>query len=109
MLVTSQDITSLCRAATIIQQMTYGDDVVKGYFREVGAIQALISHLQSRQDSVLNSALGALRNLSYGVELNKRVIASGWGLSNLMQLLLRTQLPELREQATGCALECLIF
>ena len=100
-LVTSQDITSLCRAATIIQQMTYGDDVVKGYFREVGAIQALISHLQSRQDSVLNSALGALRNLSYGVELNKRVIASGWGLSNLMQLLLRTQLPELREQATG--------
>ena len=100
-LVTSQEITSLCRAATTIQQMTYGDDTVKAYFREVGAIQALISHLQSGQDSVLSSALGALRNLSYSVELNKRVIASGWGLSNLMQLLIRTQLPELRELTTG--------
>ena len=99
-LVTSQEITSLCRAATTIQQMTYGDDAVKAYFREVGAIQALISHLQSTQDSVLSSTLGALRNLSYGVELNKRVIASGWGLSNLMQLLVRTQLPELRELTT---------
>ena len=100
-LVTSQEITSLCRAATTIQQMTYGDDTIKAYFREVGAIQALISHLQSRQDSVLSSTLGALRNLSYGVELNKRVIASGWGLSNFMQLLVRTQLPELRELTTG--------
>ena len=101
LLVTSQDLTTLCRSATIIQQMTYGDDVNKNYFREVGAIQALISHLQSRQDSMLSCVLGALRNLSYGVEFNKRVIASGWGLSNLMQLLMRTQFPELRELTTS--------
>lgn len=71
--------------------------------REHGAIPVLVSLIRHQDTKVQITALGALKNLSYGrmTDENKHAIVSDHGLGEIMAALRQARVAEVREPLTA--------
>ncbi|KAL5267735.1 hypothetical protein ACHWQZ_G004690 [Mnemiopsis leidyi] len=101
-LTTSTNGKLLSSAAGCLQHMAYNHDHMKARIRDVGGIPILVRLLQAEEEVSL-SALGALRNLSYGQQnnINKIAIKDAHGVPLLVQLMKTSDNFEIQELITG--------
>lgn len=89
-------------AAAYLQHLCYENDKIKKDVRQLKGIPVLVGLLDHPKSEVHRKACGALRNLSYGKDIeNKVAIKNCDGIPALVRLLRRTSDMEVRELITG--------
>lgn len=89
-------------AAAFLQHLTFKNDKVKADVRRLKGIPALVSLLDHPSKDVHHSACGALKNISYGRDLdNKIAIKNCDGVPALVRLLRKTHDQDLTDTITG--------